>query len=412
MKTEQYLPFDKEVLLEKLLMTNSFSTMEKGKFEKLFEILEHYFHDQGFNLIRKIKRNYAAFDPDKLEEERTKFSSNSDYSIFKSSLLQVLERGNYNQINQAVLDDAIEHADLIGLQLKINFDDFKEYFVYTRGHHTTTEKVKRFIFWEKEVELKYYDYVVVYIKYKDATYFEKQKIDIINLPFTPSCSIIKLFKKVPKNDLETIFPNAVPKMSLKDKLLLWIPGLAGGISLLSAKVIPALVTMYAAYQSGIVLDISNSKASLIQGLVALGVLGAYLFRQYNNYVSKKIKFSKMLTDSLYFKNMGNNSGVFPMLIDSAEEEELKETILAYAFLSISQEPISAEMLDNQIENWIQTAFQIQLDFDVEDSLHKLKHIGLGFEVNRKWTVLPLDKALVKVDALWDGIFDYHQAKLE
>ena len=50
MKTEQYLPFDKEVLLEKLLMTNSFSTMEKGKFEKLFKILEHYFH---FNQIKK-----------------------------------------------------------------------------------------------------------------------------------------------------------------------------------------------------------------------------------------------------------------------------------------------------------------------------------------------------------------------
>ena len=410
MKIEQYLPFDKEILLMKLFAMNSFSKKDEGKFEKLFEILEHYFHDQGFSLIQKIKRNYAAFDPDKLDEERLKYSRNSDYSIFKSSLHQVLERGNYNQIDQTILDEAIEHADLIGLQLKINFDDFKEYFVYTRGHHTTTEKVKRFVFWEREVELMYYDYVVIYINYKEASHFEKQKGAIVNLPFTPSCSIIKLFKKVPKNDLETIFPNAVPKMALKDKLLLWIPGLAGGISLLSAKVIPALIMMYAAYQSGEVLNISNSKASLIQGLIALGVLGAYLFRQYNNYVSKKIKYSKMLTDSLYFKNMGNNSGVFPMLIDNAEEEELKETILAYAFLSLSKEPLSAEALDSQIEDWIQTVFQIQLDFDVEDALYKLQNIGLGFQFNGKWTVLSLDEALVRVDELWDGIFDYHQAK--
>jgi hypothetical protein len=192
--------------------------------------------------------------------------------------------------------------------------------------------------------------------------------------------------------------------------LLWIPGLAGGISLLSAKVIPALVTMYAAYKSGEVLNISNSKASLIQGLIALGILGAYLFRQYNNYVSKKIKFSKMLTDSLYFKNIGNNSGVFPMLIDTSEEEELKETILAYAFLSQSKVPLSAQELDEQIENWFQTEFQIELDFDVEDALYKLKNIGLGSEVNGKWTVLSLDKALAQVDELWDGIFEYHQAK--
>ena len=292
MKTEQYLPFDKEVLLEKLFTTNAFSIQKKDKFEKLFEILEHYFHDQRFNLIRKIKRNYAAFDPDKLEEERLELLNKSDYSLFKSSLIQVLERGNYNSIDQEVLDEAINNEDLIGLQLKINFSDFKEYFVYTRGNQYSTKIVKRWVFWKKEVELKYYDYVVIYINYKDAAYFEKQKNGVVNLPFKPGCSIIKVFKKVPKNDLETIFPNAVPKMSLKDKLLLWIPGVAGGISLLSAKVIPALVTMYAAYKTGEVLNISDSKASLIQGLIALGILGAYLFRQYNNYVSKKIKFSK------------------------------------------------------------------------------------------------------------------------
>ncbi len=410
MKIEQYIPVDKEVLLEKQIAINAFSEVEKGKFEKLFEILEHYFHDQGFNLIQKIKHNYAAFDPDKLEEERLKYNGKSDLSIFKSSLHQVLDRGNYKEIDQTILNEAIENADLVGLQLKINFDDFKEYSVYTRGQHTTTKKIKRFIFWEKEVELEYYDYVVIYINYKDATHFEKQKGSFENLPFTPGCSIIKLFKKVPKNDLETIFPNAVPKMSLKDKLLLWIPGLAGGISLLSAKVIPALVTMYAAYQSREVLNISNSKASLIQGLIALGILGAYLFRQYNNYVSKKIKFSKMLTDSLYFKNIGNNSGVIPLLIDYSEEEELKETILAYAFLNQSKEPLSAEELDSQIENWFQSEFQIQLDFDVKDALYKLKNIGLGSEVNGKWTVLSLDKALTRVDELWDGIFDYHQDK--
>ena len=410
MKIEQYIPYDKEVILEKQIALNAFSEEEKGKFEKLFEILEHYFHYQGFNLIQKIKRNYAAFDPDKLEEERLKYNGKSDLSIFKSSLHQVLERGNYNEIDQTILNEAIENADLVGLKLKINFDDFKEYSVYARGYHTTTEKVKRFFFWEKEVELEYYDYVVIYINYKDAVHFEKHKGSFENLPFTPGCSIIKLFKKVPKNDLETIFPNAVPKMSLKDKLLLWVPGLAGGISLLSAKVIPALVTMYAAYKSGEVLNISNSKASLIQGLIALGILGAYLFRQYNNYVSKKIKFSKMLTDSLYFKNIGNNSGVFPILIDTSEEEELKETILAYAFLSQSKEPLTAEELDTQIENWFKTELQIQLDFDVEDVLNKLKNIGLGSEINGKWTVLSLDQALVRVDELWDGIFDYHQAK--
>lgn len=168
------------------------------------------------------------------------------------------------------------------------------------------------------------------------------------------------------------------------------------------------MTMYIAYKSGEILNLSKSKISLTQGLIALGILGAYLFRQYGNYVSKKIKFSKMLSDSLYFKNLGNNSGVFPSLIDASEEEELKETILAYAFLNKSEQPLTAEELDSQIEHWFKDKFQLSIDFDVEDALRKLKKIGLGTETNGKWNVLPLEKALIRVDEIWDGIFNYNQ----
>lgn len=409
MKREQYIPFDKDLLLEQQIAENTFDKKQTEDFKKLFEILEHYFHYDGFSLIQKIKRNYAAFDPDKTQEERVAYSGKSELPAFKNTLQQVLERGNYNQLDQAVLDEAINNSDLVGLQLKINFDDFKEYSVYARGLGTTTEKIPKLFFWEKEVEIEYYDRVIIYIQYNEESYFKNKKINRDTLPFTPGCVIIKIFKRVPKNDLETIFPNAVPKMSVKDKLLLWVPFVVGGVSLLSAKVIPPLIVMYGAYKTGEILDLDKSKTSLTQGLVALGVLGAYLFRQYSNYVSKKIKFSKMLSDSLYFKNLGNNSGVFPALIDASEEEELKETILAYAFLNKSQNPLTADELDDQIECWFKEKFQLIVDFDVEDALNKLKKIGLGTETNGRWTVLPLDKALIRVDEIWDGIFDYNRS---
>jgi hypothetical protein len=408
MKQEQYIPFDKGFLLEQQIAENTFEKKEANDFKKLFEILEHYFHYDGFNLIQKLKRNFAAFDPDKTKEERLKVVQKSDLSVLKDSLNQVLERGNYNRIDQHTLKAALNNSDLVGLQLNINFDDFKEYAVYVRGLNKTIETVPRFIFWKKEVEIEYYDRVIIYIQYNDEAYFENRKVNSDDLPFSPGCILLKIFKRVPKNDLETIFPNAVPKMSLKDKLLLWVPGVVGGVSLLSTKVIPPLMIMYAAYKSGEILNLSKSKTSLTQGLIALGILGAYLFRQYSNYVSKKIKFSKMLSDSLYFKNLGNNSGVFPALIDASEEEELKETILAYAFLNKSQQPLTTQELDVEIERWFKDKFQINIDFDVEDALRKLKKIGLGTETNGKWTVLPPEKALIRVDEIWDGIFSYNQ----
>lgn len=406
MKREKYIPFDKFFLLEQQITDSAFDKEQSENFKKLFEILEHYFHYEGFNLIQKIKRNYAAFDPDKTHEERLSYSNTSELSALKEAFFKVLERGNYEQIDQSVLEDAFKNSDLLGLQLHINFDDFKEYTVYARGLSKTTEKVRHFYFWKKEVELEYFDRVVIYLQYKDEAYFKSKNINTENLPFNAGCVVLKIFKMVPKNDLETVFPNAVPKMSLKDKLLLWVPAIAGGISLLSTKVIPPLMEI-ASYESHEILDLNKSKTSLTHGLIALGILGAYVFRQYSNYVSKKIKFSKMLTDSLYFKNLGNNSGVFPALVDASEEEELKETILAYSFLHKSQDPLTAEELDTQIELWFREKLQFDIDFDVNDALDKLKKIGLGIETDGRWTVLPIEKALVRVDEVWDGVFKYN-----
>lgn len=404
MKTEKYLPIDKTILLEQQIADNHFSEKDSVQFKKLFSILEHYFHYEGFHLIQNIKKNYAAFDPDKSEKERTLFREKSTISDLNHSLNEVLENANYEQIQQEVIDAAINNSDLVGLQLKINFDDFQEYKVFARGLNKTTEKVKNWFFWEKEVELEYYDFVFIYIHYKDQQYFDNQKVKIDKLPFSPGSIILKIFKKVPKNDLDTIFPNATPRMSMKDKLLLWIPGLVGGISLLSTKVIPPIIAIYSAYKTGEILNLNNSKTSLVQGLVALGVLGMYLFRQYSNYISKKIKFAKMLSDSLYFKNLGNNGGVFPLLVDTSEDEEIKETILAYSFLNKSSIPLTSTELDAQIEAWFREKFQLNINFDIEDALYKLKKIGLGTESNGKWSVVPLSEAHAKVDDLWDGIF--------
>jgi hypothetical protein len=408
MKREQYIPFDKAFLFEQQLAECNLDKKGTEDFKKLFDILEHYFHYEAFNLNRKLKLNYALFDPDLTPRERARYNGKSEFSIFKEALLKVLERGNYVRIDQGTINEAFKHSDLIGLKLAIDFEDFKEYGLYVRGHHKTREKVTKFFIFKKEIEFEYYDRVMIYLHYNDADYFNKKKVSSGKLPFDPDCIVLKIFKRVPKNDIETVFPNAVPKMSAIDKILFWVPGIGGGISLLSTKVIPALIALDAAYKSGEPIDLLNSRTSLNQGLIALAIVGAYLFRQYSTFVNKKIKFSKMLFDSLYFKNIGNNSGAFYSLLNSSEEEELKETILVYAFLNRSKNPLTAEELDNQIESWFKTKLGTDLDFDVEDALNKLKSIGLGIESNAKWEVLPLEKAFIQLDEIWDGIFEYNQ----
>jgi len=407
MRREHYIPFNKEFLLEQQITAFAADQKKVDDFKKLFDIVEHYYHYEAFNLNRNLKQHYALFDPDLSKKERRTFIGKSDFSVFKKTLLTVLELGNYTRIDQETLDAAFKDADLIGLKLSIDFNAFKDYELYVRGSHTSKEKVKKYFFWKKEIEIEYYDRVLIYLHYNDTNFLKEKKVKLGKMPVEPGSVVLKIFKRVPINDLETIFPNAIPRMSTTDKLLLWVPGLFGGISLLSAKVIPALISMYQAYQTGETIDLLNSKTSLNQGLIALGILSAYCFRQYNNFVNKKIKYSKILSDSLYFKNLGNNSGAFYSLLNSSEEEVLKESILAYSFLLRSENPLTAEELDNQIESWFKTTLNTDLDFDIKDALSKLKNIGLGTETNGKWKVIPLEKALITIDNLWDGVFEYN-----
>ncbi|KFF06655.1 TMEM143 family protein [Flavobacterium reichenbachii] len=408
MKREHYIPFNKEFLLEQQIAAFADDQKKVDDFKKLFDIVEHYYHYEAFNLNRNLKQNYALFDPDLSVKERESFAGKSDFSVFKETLLTVLAHGNYTRVDDETLKKAFKQSDLIGLNLSIDFNAFKDYEVYVRGQHKAKEKVSKYIFWKKEIEVEYYDRVMIYLNYNEADYLKDNKVKLGKMPIDPGSIGLKIFKRVPKNDLETIFPNAVPKMSTRDKLFFWVPGIFGGFSLLSTTVIPALIGMYAAYQSGEAIDLLNSKASLNQGLIALGILCLYLFRQYNNFINKKIRYGKMLSDSLYFKNLGNNSGAFYSLLNSSEEEVLKETILAYSFLDKSLQPLTAEELDDQIESWFSANFNIDLDFDVKDALSKLQKIGLGIEKNGKWEVIPLEKALVTIDDLWDNVFDYNQ----
>jgi hypothetical protein len=408
MTREHYIPFNKEFLLEQQINAFAEDQQKVEDFKKLFDIIEHYFHYEAFNLNRNLKQHYALFDPDLSTKERKGFIDKSDFTVFKETLLTVLEQGNYTRIDQETLNIAFKESDLIGLNLSIDFNAFKDYEMYVRGQHTSTEKVTKYFFWKKKVQIEYYDRVMIYLHYNDTHFLKEKKVKLGKMPIEPGSVVLKIFKRVPKNDLETIFPNAIPRMSTTDKLLLWVPGIFGGISLLSTKVIPALISMYDAYESGETIDLLNSKTSLNQGLIALGILSLYLFRQYNNFVNKKIKYSKILSDSLYFKNLGNNSGAFYSLLNSSEEEVLKETILAYTFLYKSEKPLTAVELDDQIESWFSSKLNTDLDFDVKDALQKLKNIGLGIETEGKWEVIPLNQALITIDELWDSVFGYNQ----
>ena len=116
---------------------------------------------------------------------------------------------------------------------------------------------------------------------------------------------------------------------------------------------------------------------------------------------------KALSDNLYFKNLDNNAGVFHTLIDAAEEEDIKEALLAYTFLLKSESGLSAQMLDEQIEAWFKTKYKCELDFEISDALEKLTRMRLVTCTNDVYSAINLDHAKTILDERWDNLFQYN-----
>ena len=151
-------------------------------------------------------------------------------------------------------------------------------------------------------------------------------------------------------------------------------------------------------------------SGIVGGVTALAAIGAFLFKQWNSYKNRKIRFMKQLGDSLYFKNLDNNAGVFHHIIADAEEEEFKEALLGYLFLCTAATGLTAKDLDQAIETWFASTYDAAIDFEIEDALAKLARLDLcriaGHDTTGAalWQALPLADAFRQLDRRWDDFF--------
>ena len=117
-----------------------------------------------------------------------------------------------------------------------------------------------------------------------------------------------------------------------------------------------------------------------------------------------------LSDNLYFKNLDNNAGVFYHLIDTAEEEEFKEAVLAYYFLLTAKDPMTKKELDHRIENWLAEKWDCHIDFEIGDAVNKLQRLNLIQQDAEILQSVPLSEAKQQLDTIWDNFFTYNSNK--
>ncbi len=435
---EAFIPYRRSDLIDMCLEEGHFSPEEAQKFRQFCEILTAYYHFEFHRTLEVLKDNFAPYNPDRDTKPRTK-PTPAQLAELETNLVTafktVLESANYNPLSEADLQRAFEEESLVELKTQVDFDDFEQMLCYHRGDVCKITTVKKF-FRKVERTIDVFERVVLLLKFKDTAYFAAKKIKIENLDFTPGKMYIYLYKNIPKYDLELLFPNIKISMTWKDRLLFGVPAVGAAVPVI-IKALPQLllvigVILFFTLGPSVARDLGadeeavhNIMPVLVALLSVVVALGGFAFKQYTNYKNKQIKFQKSVTDTLFFRNLDSNAGVFQALIDAAEEEVSKEIILVYYHLLAQQEPLTAERLDNRIEQWMAEKFGTKIDFDINDPLGRLEIIrGKLIKAGQDETsapelsllrrdeqgflhVLPLDSAKTVLDYVWDNLFRYH-----
>lgn len=401
----RYIPWRKRDIVEMLIKeAGSSDNFSRVDFKNLCEMLENILHFEFRKDLETLKDVYFPVNPDlsTLEDYSEEEISKSD-EILLATLRKVLNDANYDKVSREQIQEAYSSSALTGVTVKVDEEDYRFVEIYARG--SRMDRIRRSSFFgliKKDLDHKILERVLIIAKMKDGTVS----------PIPRGKTIIKLFKDVPLEDLELLYPDSRVIMSLRDKLFLAVPAVAGGIPLLISKVVPALIVVFLVISAWFgykgTLE-ENQLKQAVAALSALGALGGYLFKQFSKYKTRKIQFQKELSDNLYFRNLVNNAGVFYSLIDSAEEEEFKEAILAYFFISRSEKPLSMDELDRSVERWFLEVHRHKLDFECPDALDKLRRFGLLAGTDESGlNVLPYEKALENLDNRWDNYFTYNK----
>ena len=410
-KKDRFIPLRKSDLIQTCLDDGRLSSDQLNGFKILCQLIVSKLHFEYHQILEELKDSYAPFDPNSDTLPVTNLTGEvllAKQSNFTARFTQVLNAANFEKVTDQDLQEALQEESLFKVRLAVEFEDFEDVVFYRRGEYQQTETLSKF--WgllKQKITFTNYDKVAVYIKFKDANYFNQRKTTTVN--FEPGSTIIKLFQNVPKADLEMLFPNSQVRMRTIDKAIIGGSALVGGTVVLVTKLGASMLVLAGLF--GYWLGLSDKEVTInTQELIAMGigagVLGGFIFKEWSKFKNRKLRFMKALADNLYFKNLDNNAGVFHHLIDSAEEEECKEAILAYYFLVTHEESMTSEQLDNKIEHWFEEKFEFQIDFEIADALAKLERFGIVKSHDGQYTALPIKAAQAQLDEQWDALFQF------
>ena len=402
---ERSIPVRSCDLISLLAAEPDLAPSESSGLRQLARMLKAVFHYEFHDWLLELKALYDPIDPDtdtltipgldpgrapvvSATREGVDAESGDDHaSRFLGAFAATLARANFVPLDLPELEKAIATPNDLGLDYEPDLKLFEHLRVYVRGQAKITRVIRNAhtMFRKKTVVYDAYRRVIIALKFKPGKEFDEYvRGDVVYL---------RMFKDVPYVDMDMHLPEhgTRVKMRMIDKLQIASPVVTG---------IPTLaIKLFAA---------SFISIWMVPALLAVPI-GAGL-KSFFGYRTARQKYLHHMIRHLYYLTMANNASVITRVVDSGEEEEFKEALLAYYFLwrgMDDPEPWDHQRLDQKIEAYLRERAGVDINFEIGDALNKIDRLGLIRRNSQGYlSAIPIDDALRVLDEQWDHFFRY------
>jgi hypothetical protein len=413
---EKFLPVTRHALLDRLTAPALWPSGDHAQARRFLRYLDYWRRHGYAAKLLDLEQLYEPFSPDTDLLQTRSFSPQERHAMQKrlvAHMADLLTQGNFNRIAPEDFHIILTKDSHYGLDLQVDTDAFEELLIFYRGATTITEKHrdirKAYMGW-REVQVPVFQRLFILFKLKPfgervqelvrdgGGKLDQRKAEAIvrrqrrMLPDTVTSDhvYIKLFKNMPRSDVEMAFPNTKVRFRPLDKLKLGVTAGSGfGVGVFGT--IGKLALLSNPY----------TLAMTVAGLGGIAV------RQASNFIAQRNRYMVVLAKNLYFHSMADNRGVMTLLADRAADEDIKEEMLLYTAIANERFKVhDLKAIDEGIEGYLSQTFGINVDFDVSDALARLRKEGVVTVLDDgTLQTMPPQEAALHIDKLWDACLD-------
>ncbi|RAI04064.1 hypothetical protein DLJ53_06295 [Acuticoccus sediminis] len=366
----------------------------------------HRNHDYR-RLASEVRRVYLPFSPDNDTVNVLQFEPavREEMEDHLSGLTRhLLTRANYTALEMDEIDAILSEQSSYSLRIEVDLDEYDLLQVYVRDVYMKPHHVRR----PETAYLKSYTYnirayrrlfILLKLKTDEERAAEIAEVERVSLKtarkrvakrrrqlpsgLSTDNIYIKVFKDMPEHDLQILFPLRRVQFRPFDKL-----------------------KFYATAGSGTMFGIVSTTGKVFAAtnpIAAVGALvgfGGILARQVAGFFNQRTRYQMELAQKLFFHNLANNRAALTLLLDRAEEEDVKEDLITLYFLageSVDESELSGHK--RRIEAAIEEQCGVGVDFELDDALRRLKRDGMVTVRGTTLTFGTFADAVARYDAL-------------